>query len=134
MSNLIPKLKRDGGGGWETPWYCDSKPNWLMKVEHDEDKNETMIKIVHNTPTHVAVPRYIGDEKWLRHITESNIHHPVFVCPICKRKSTVNNFRGLWDMLAQWNIDMSLKNSTRVIIAPELTTGELTKLLRGDYR
>lgn len=134
MSELIPKLKKSsGGGGWETPWFFDRRPNWLAKIEHDEEKNETTIKIVHNTLTHVAVPKYLEDYKWLK-IEESKTYYPKFQCPVCKRKSTGSNFLTLWDMLVNWHIDKALKDEAKVTIAPELTTAELTKLLNTKER
>lgn len=147
MSELIPKLKRGYGGGYESPWIADTKPNWLVKVEHDDKKNETKIKIVHCTPTHVGEVTYLGDEgicakKWdcknrercdkTRPFCEAL--HPIFQCNTCKRKSNVVNFKWLYMSFIRYHINEAIENNSKIIIAPKLTTAELTKLWRGDYK
>ena len=145
MSELIPKLKRGSGGGYESRWMGDTKPNWLVKIIHDNDKNETQIKIVHNTPTHVGEVVYLGDEgicakRWdcdkkdtcNKRVPFCEDITPIFQCKVCKRKSNVINWRWLFLSFIKWHVDRAIKDNSKIIIAPPLTVTELTKLLKGE--
>lgn len=147
MSELIPKFKHGFGGGYESFWIADTKPNWLVKIIHDDNKNETQIKIVHCTPNHIGEVTYVGDKgicakKWdCRHQEKCDRTkpicedlYPIFQCNVCKRKSDVVNFKWLYLSFIQYHILDAIENNSRIVVAPRLTTSEITKLLKGDYR
>lgn len=114
MALLIPKLKDGGGGGgWETPWFYSRKNNWLFKAKYDSDKNEMNIWIVHNTETHIGIVHYIGDEKYFHY---SDYKYPMFICPICKRKSTGFNFREMCDLFVSWYMKKADELGAKILI------------------
>jgi len=122
MGELV-KLRRGGGGGYETPWLYDTKPNWLVKIKWDDDKNEMQIKIVHNTPTHIGEVVYLGDKE----IRGPSLC-PVFRCKVCGRKSSAMNWKRLFMGFVKFYLDKAIENKSKIVVAPPLTTLELTKL------
>jgi hypothetical protein len=84
---LLPPPSGGDGSDIDTGFKYDTYGNWLARIRIYFEEKKVEVLILHNTPTHYAIPQIIG-------IKDDVILTPILKCPVCGRKSSYN-----WDSL-----------------------------------